>query len=267
MVVHKLYPRDASCFAVEREGQRLHGFDVVVKERPGILNELSSVFRGMKINIVRGCHSVRVGDEMAFFIAFDITGRDDSIVGLLREKLLGIEGVVDVGDAEKSGNIVSTKRIFPVLYLGLRGAVFGYGNLSGITLHLQETIGDAAASLVLYSLGMKAGERVYMLYSREYDLKTMESLLGFLKVNMFSSGWGIIDEQRVTRNQIVITVKNHWECEVIGKPGQKRKSDYLRGLLTGYFSAALKKKIATEEIISCKKEGEHTKTTFIIKTQ
>ncbi len=248
------FPLMLPSIVIEEENEELYGFEILAEDRTGLLYDIAKIFEDHGVYIKKFTHSDRRNKRLLLFLVFDVKGKGREILEPIREKLLTVKNILKVDEAPKYGSIVYTNKLAPITTLGYRSIVFGSANMIGLTKGLREHVGPDVANLILVSLGKMVGEKLYEIYEPIYKLTTVTSMIEFLRTIVAGTGWGTIEDVKISNNKITLVFRDLWECDLLGKMDEKPIASYSRGILIGFFTRGFKRHADVEQVYFKKKK-------------
>jgi predicted hydrocarbon binding protein len=260
---NKTFPFTVYPMMQDNYGDRLAGYDVIIRTRDPwvtglshIIFEVRKLLRKEGITPIMAYPSLPIDNEVMVFLVVDREERSleetDRIVFSLANTVKGIKSI------EKSGryrNIVYAKNFSPLTFLGGRSIIFGPASLKGVIVDSRKELGNNVARMLLSIIGRSLGEAVYEYYKGLGKFERISETLEFLKMILMTAGWGIVENYEVEKDQIIISVKDLWESEVLEKAGLNDNPSYFMGTLAGFFSKVFDKEVRVNLVIKRKKNG------------
>jgi predicted hydrocarbon binding protein len=254
-MVSKRYPKDLLC-SVYSPDRRLVEFVVKLKNVPGTIAKISNRLAEKGINILSGFHTAYPSEEAGtwgFFV--DLTKADvgpEEIAKQIGE--LDVTLDVKLSEAKFDGLIIDDLH-FPIVILGERSTVLKVETFGDMFGRLYETFGSGAA-VILYEMGVSAGENKAKNVSEKYGVNGLKALRIILAERV-AKGWGIpnIAEFNEERLEATISVQDLFECLPFKGKYKEGRSHFFRGYLTGVFHQLFRKDASTTEV-ECVAKGD-----------
>ena len=234
-----------------KKGRRLIGYEVDLKNVPGALKAVASIPEkyGLNIEYIETCRLI--GDVYSLFLAIDFTDVDKEVTPehILDEMKKNKTYILNAEIAPSIYDVIFPSKLCIKDIGGMRAILLGLGNMKGIINGIKKNMGIDMGSSFLYHLGYGVGKEIYNIYGKPYNLNTIDDAIALLSGLARGGGWADIHKEYANEKQVVITMDSLWECEVSGSnlSDEKPKSNYVRGILAGFFETMLHKKIVVRE--------------------
>ncbi len=230
-----------------KEGRNLIGFDVVLANRPGTLKFVSSLTEKHDLNIVyfEDCGISR--ETGRFFMAVDFTDKEFSPEDLIKELRENKDYVLNADISPSLSDIIFPSKFCVKDLGGMRALLIGQGNMKGIILGIKGNLGEEGGNAFLYHLGYGVGEEVYKVYAEPREIKDYAKGILLLEALTRGAGWADIIGYEGADDKIIIKLERLWECEIQKGIVDKPASNYMRGILAGFFKALLGKEVVVKE--------------------
>lgn len=237
--------------------RKLVEFSVRIKNVPGAIAEVSSCLAENGVNLLSGFHKADPSAKEATwgFIA-DLTGLKIK-PGELVDKIKALKVVLDASVVEARFNGLIVDEIhFPLRALGERSMLLRVETWGDMSSRLFEAFGSGA-SVILYEMGLKAGENKARNIIEKYRVDRVKALQIILAERV-AKGWGIpkIEEFNEEKLEATISVQDLFECLPYKGKCPQPKSHFFRGYLTGAFNQLFHKKASTKEVKCIAKADE-----------
>ncbi len=121
----------------------------------------------------------------------------------------------------------------------MRAILLGTGNMKGIIIGIKENLGEEGGNAFLYHLGYGVGEEVYKVYAEPVEIKDSAKGILLLEALARGAGWADIVGYKEEDDKIIVRFNRLWECEIQKGIVDKPASNYMRGILAGFFKALL----------------------------
>jgi len=243
-----------------KEGRDLVGYEILLANIPGALKTVSSIPEKYRLNIeyIETCSKAK--DIYRLFIAIDFTDADEGVTPetILNEYKKAKLYVIDVNIAPSIHNIIFPSRLCVKNIGGMRAILLGLGNMKGLISGIKRNMGPEMGSSFLYHLGYGVGRELYKIYAEPYNIKDIEEGITLLTALARGGGWLDVADKQITDNKIIIKMEQVWECEIpVNEHSEKSKtaSNYIRGILAGFFETLLQKRVVVKET-SCINRGD-----------
>ena len=230
-----------------KEGRQLIGFDIVLANMPGTLRFVSSLTEKHGLNIVYFEDCGISGETGRFFMAVDFTDKEVFPEDLLRELRKNKDYVVDADISPSLNDIIYPSKFCAKDLGGMRAILIALGNMRGTIQGIKKTLGDESGETVLYHLGYGVGEELYKVYAEPRGIKDFTKGILLLEALTRGAGWADIIGHEGAGDKIIIKFERLWECEIQKGIVDKPASNYMRGILTGFFKALLGKDLVIKE--------------------
>ena len=249
------FPREIGTF-VNGEKDKVHAFELLVKNRPGAIFEVGREFAEKNISILHFSHSDTKRDTAVIFVVGDFSKADISpsrILRKLKKKKLVLKAVY----ANRIGYVYYSRSMFPLTIDNNRAIIFGPANMKGLIYGLRRNLGNEVAFSLLYHIGFGVGEEIYLHYfrSKGYTYEWIDGIIQFLYFLLLSFGWGRIVSYEVDDDLITIDIEDLWECDFQRERSEHIGSHYFRGVLAGFFQLVYSKSVDVKEV-KCITKGD-----------
>ena len=227
-------------------GRNLVGYDVTLANIPGALKFVTSIPEKYGLNIVY-LEACGISEESGrFFIAIDL--KDGSITSeeLLKEFRGNRNFVISINISPTLEDIIFPSRFCIKDLGGLRAILLSLANMKGIILGIKKEMGSVGDTF-LYHLGHNVGEEIYRMYAEPRKINDVIKGVLLLEALARGAGWGDVTEYEKLNDKIIIRFEQLWECEIQKNITDKPASNYVRGILTGFFKSLLRREISVEE--------------------
>ena len=230
-----------------KKGRNLVGFEIVLRNVPGAMSYTFSLTKNYGLNGVY-IEECGISEESGrFFIAVDFTDKDIDPEALLAEFRGAKDYIVNADISPSLGDI-----IFPLKFCakdigGMRAILLGSGNMRGIILGIKESLGEDGGNTFLYHLGYGVGGELYKMYAEPMKIKDIRKGILLLEALARGAGWADIIGYELTGNKMIIRFDRLWECEIQKGRADKPASNYVRGILTGFFKALSDRDLVIKE--------------------
>jgi len=235
-----------------KEGRDLVGYEILLANIPGALKTVSSIPEKYRLNIeyIETCSKSK--EIYRLFIAIDFTDADEGVTPevILNEYKKAKLYVIDVNIAPSIHNIVFPSRLCVKNVGGMRAILLGLGNMKGLISGIKRNMGAEMGSSFLYHLGYGVGRELYKIYAEPYDIRDIDEGITLLTALARGGGWSDTVDKQISENKVIIKMEQLWECEIpVNEHGKKDKpaSNYVRGILAGFFETLLQKRVVVKE--------------------
>lgn len=242
---------------IYRPGRRICEFKIVLRNVPGAIAQSSELLYRHGINILSGFQEAR--DELFnwTFIA-DLTESEVESKELI-EELERLDKVVTVKCSEpKIEHLIIDNLHFPLIAQGERSLIFRSATLNGIMRTIRDIVGRDAGNIIIYQLGVRAGEDKIRHLKEYYKEFAPRDILDIALMERCVKGWCIaeimsLDEYSYTAE---IRAKGLFECVQPSTQRMDRQgSHFFRGYIAGLLTALWDRKISVEEV-ECMSRGK-----------
>ncbi|RLG40019.1 MAG: hypothetical protein DRO05_07450 [Thermoproteota archaeon] len=231
-------------------GKGIYGFHIKVENVPGVAASISQVAFNRGVNIVSFVPSIssREAEVASIFLAVDFYGKAESPSDFLND-LKQAPGVIDAQmiTPKAKGNVIVDEHFFPLIFSDSRAILFGLASLSILLRELRKVFNPKAVDSLLYHSGYTIGTRLYTVHAAKVKEMGDKEALELLQAFFLGAGWGRPEVIRVSENSITLRFYDLWECEVMKGFVQEPASHYVRGIIAGYMTLALRKIIEVTE--------------------
>ena len=230
-----------------KKGRELVGFDIVLPNIPGTLRYICSITEKYGLNIVyiEECGISR--ESGRFFIVIDFTDKDIAPETLLTEFRKAKKYVYSADFSSSLNDIIYPKSFCSKDIGGVRAILLAVAGMKGIIIGIREHLGEEGGNTLLYHLGYGDGVESYKVYAMSMGIENVTDAISLLAALSKGTGWADIIGYEATDNKITIRLEKLWECEIQKDTVDKPASNYMRGLLAGYFKSLLKKEVIVKE--------------------
>ncbi len=125
---------------------------------------------------------------------------------------------------------------------------------------LSSVYGEGSKSILVF-LGKKMGRRMSETWEEHLRPKTLEDLTKIFCQFMSTGGWGELEPDKITEEEIIVKVNYNIAAEI--EPPTRHICYFLNGILSGFGEFALYR--ASVEEVECMVEGKKEKCVFVIK--
>jgi predicted hydrocarbon binding protein len=224
--------------------KNLVGYDIILLNKPGALKFAASIPEKYGLNIVY-FDACGISEEYGnFFLVVDFTDKDTSPQILLDEFRKNKEYIMDANMSPTLYDIIYPSRFCIKDIGGMRAILFLLGNMMGIIQGIKTNLGKREGESLLYHLGFGVGKEIYRIHAEPRGIQEVEDAVKLIVALCIGGGWGDVLDYEIKDKKIIVRVDKLWECE-IQKEGPA--SHYVRGILGGFFSQLLKKRVAAVE--------------------
>ncbi len=220
-------------------------------DRP-VLSEIVKAIEDEGARVLGGIQG-SVGTEYTamFVIELPPGSRADGI----RSKMAGIEGVQEVHiHGSKVGDLWVNDALNGLLLMGARAGVIPIDSTRALFEAVRRYWGPAGEAF-LYHMGVAAGKDSHQKLAAIANLggrEMLELFLGILKTCGWIA-WYEIVEFSEEAGRAVVRLRGSFECT--GQHGGTKRSNILRGILTGFISAIWRTPTVGEEV-KCEAIGD-----------
>ena len=249
------YPKDIFCELYSPD-RRFVEFVVEKRNVPGALARVSSEIAKQGINILSGllaAYPEEPASTWSFFADFTEAKIKPE---QLAETLRGLDVVLNVRFAESKYHSLAIDNLhFPLRVSGERSVTFRVESIGDMFHRLHEVFGPGAA-IMLYEMGVKAGEGKIEAVRRNYRVDG-QTALDIVMMERIAKGWGIpeIKEFNKEKAEATIKVKELFECLPFKDRFKQARSNFFRGYLEGVLRQLFKKDVSTTEV-ECIAKGD-----------
>ncbi len=239
---------------------RLGGFMVVAEDEDRVMRKVLDICStyNAKLIYLNFMLDWKKGDKV-FTLFYDLTGCDTPLEKIAEEvkALKAVKEVVEI-DQKVKGFIVDTTSSILTLG-GLRGVFMRAPLWLNLVQKVREKFGSAGEAF-LYHTGLDmgvSGAKEHLKVAEALGLKGPEQIITLLGASIFSTvGLGSMKIEKYTLNQphLLISVYRSFECEV-APATSKPYSQLIRGIIAGYLTHVLNKKMRVEEV-ECFAKGD-----------
>lgn len=244
------------------EGRKLIGYEIILKNIPGALRRISAIPEkyGLNIEYIETCAVSR--EIYILFLAIDFTDADENVTPeLILDEYRKIRSyIINVNIAPSLHNIIYPSRLCIKDIGGMRAILLGLGNMRGIINGIKKNMGADMGKTFLFHLGYGVGREIYNIYGKPYGVKSLIEGVTLLTALVRGGGWADISVEEERENLIILKTEHLWECEVSIEEKDvdiKPASNYVRGILTGFFEALSRRKVVVKETMCIRKRDPH----------
>jgi len=216
------------------------------------LSEIMGVLEEQGARVLGGIQGV-VGPEFAAMFVVEL--RKGARADELRARVAGIEGVLEVrASGSRVGDLWVNDVLNGLLLMGDRAGVIPLDSTRSLFEAVRRYWGPAGEAF-LYHMGVAAGKDSYQKLAKIASLdgrEMLELFLGALKSCGWIS-WYEIAEFSEQSGRAVVRLRGSFECS--GQRGETKRSNILRGILTGFISAIWRTPTVGEEV-KCEAIGD-----------
>lgn len=247
------YPKETMGYYFNPK-KKLYVGSVVLKDVPGALASVAAAVGKEGVNLVATEQASMDGGKTSAWGFFAETG-DSYDVNKLRALLARTNNVLKVEVAEGSSGVVVDKKHYPFRFSsGQQAMSFRREVVVDMFSRIRKIFGSGA-NLVIYEMGVAAGEsdgRELVAYMGQ---SLVESNLPDLVYLYAAQGWGLPELVEISLQPFRATIrfKDSFECAYT--KSAVPNSHYLRGHLAGINSAILGKKVKSVET-KCVAKGD-----------
>ena len=231
-------------------GKGVYGFHIRAKNVPGIAANISQVAFKREVNIVSFIPSIssREAETASIFLAVDFYEKEISPSDFLSD-LKATPGVIDVEliPPKAKGNVLVDDHFFPLIFSDSRVIMFGLASLSVLFREARKVFSPDTIDSLMYHSGYAVGTRLFTVYASKIPELTGREALDLLQAFFLGAGWGRSEIVRVTESSLTIRFHDLWECEIMKGLVEKPASQYVRGILAGYMTLALRRMVEVHE--------------------
>lgn len=227
-------------FGFYSPGRELVEFIIELRNEPGAMAEVAEELAKRNVNILSGLHSARPGEARASWSFFaDFTGaglRPDEAAEAL-EKLPSVLSVKLV-KAKFDGLIIDDEH-FPLLVFGERSLTLRVETMAKMFARLREVLG-APANVLIYEMGVKAGEAKAESLRQKYGIKGRKALEAILAERV-AKGWAVPKILRYDEEKFLVEVEAEGLFECLPFKGKLKEPNglFFKGYLTGVLTVLL----------------------------
>lgn len=235
-------------FGVYSPNRELVEFIVELRNVPGAIAGVSEELAKHKVNILSGLHSARPREPKAAWSFFaDFTGaslRPDEAAETLK-KLPSVSRVRLV-KAKFDGLIIDDEH-FPLLVFDERSLTLRVETMAKMFARLREVLG-APANVLIYEMGVKAGEAKAESLSQKYGVKGREAL-EIVLAERVAKGWAAPKIIRYDEEKFLVEIEAEGLFECFPFKGKLKEPNglFFKGYLTGALTVLLGEKPVVAE--------------------
>jgi len=231
-------------------GKGIYGFHIRVENVPGVAAKISQAAFKREVNIVSFIPSIsgQEAETASIFLAVDFYGKIVSPTDFLSD-LKNTPGVIDVQliSPKAKGNVLVDDHFFPLVFSESRVILFGLASLSVLLVEARKVFSPGSFDSLMYHSGYAVGTRLFTVYVSKIPDLTGREALELLQAFFVGAGWGRSEIVRMTERSITIRFHDLWECEIMKGHVDKPASQFVRGILAGYMTLALRKIVEVTE--------------------
>lgn len=241
----KLNPKEVLC-AEQHPDAKLIEISVKMRRMPGVFIKVVRTLYERRVGLFSGFHTVSREDDTALIGAFIDISKSDAQAKDIATDLESIEGVLEVNVSdEKFNELMIDSLHFPLLVSGERSFTFRVETFGRIVESLYEKFGTGAA-VVLYQMGVSAGEDKAMSVLNKHSMNKLEALKLIL-AERTAKGWCMAEVAEFNSDGATLIVRELFECLPFkGKKGEAF-SQFFRGYLAGVFKHVLNESVSVVE--------------------
>jgi len=229
--------------------KNIYGFELVVRNRPGILYVIGKEFKDRNINILHIMHSDTTKDVVNIYVVGDFSEAISSPEELIREFMENKDLFIKVSLAKKALDFIFSTSLFPIMINFNRVVVIGPAFIEGILHNLRKNLGHEMALSILYHLGYSIGQQGFTRYAVPLKLtpEKLDDLMALIDALFVSHGWARVKKYEVRGNEIIIDFEDNWECSFQDKE-DPFGSHFFKGVLAGIFQRLYNKQVEIKEV-------------------
>ncbi len=230
---------------IKVNGKRIVWFSILMDNVPGMLEKVTDVFARYKANILWGMlHAAEKPDEAWWCFYTDLTNLN---LQRIVEEVEGIPGVKYVFQGEDSfGNYMfdfyHTKITMNSEYLLIFRRKWLINLFEGIYRW------GSGGQVFVYTLGLKGGEESYPYWRKVLGIDRAEltdaAIAILVMMGWISHGSATVD---IDKGEAVVKLYGNFECEPFKNELKEPRSQFIRGVINGFFSSMFKAECETVE--------------------
>jgi|GEM_PF-394028 len=232
-------------------GKIVYCFTIIMEskviETPGLLSRMLESFKRRGISLVHIKASRQYKDQPPVLVLFaDMTKRLEALSDIVRE-LKAMEYVKQVIiSAPLFNGFALETNLFPLTLLGERVIILRRTLYEAFLKELRSILGSGYASLMYYT-GLEMGRKAFR-YHYEIAGRDLKNTIAISEAIFRIVGYGIMKilELDLSIGRARIRVHHCFECEIFKNSG-KPSSHLIRGMIAGWFSELLRRRVKAIE--------------------
>ncbi|MDW8033395.1 MAG: V4R domain-containing protein [Nitrososphaerota archaeon] len=249
----KLNPKEVLCYEYLPNAKVIE-WSLKSKNIPKILNIALNILADKGVRFLSGFQSINRDDNTVIIGGFiDIS--DSKIKAEdIKNILKNVEGVIEVNISDQTfdGLIIDTLH-FPLQVSGERSFTFRVETFGGILKRLYDKFGTGAA-VILYEMGVAAGESKARSIMKKYRLDKSK-ILKLIMAERAAKGWCISEVVEFSSRNVILVVRDLFECLPFKGKQENAVSQFFRGYLTGLLRQIFNKDVTVTEV-ECVAKGD-----------
>ncbi|MEM2816192.1 MAG: V4R domain-containing protein [Candidatus Bathyarchaeia archaeon] len=235
-------------------GRRLCGLLFKLEPRRGILEELSDIsFKAGAVELYVNFSMPFTGESIMSGVVFlDSTNMNISVDDLA-EKMRSVSGVKSIKIIKPTvEGLIADYMNHRLMLAGERAIIIRRSIYAGISKRMREQFGTAGEAF-LFHLGHNAGMeygKSHLEMAKKLGISDPAEIIKSVNLPLFSAvGFGRPEIIEITTHpsfKAIVRVYDCFECET-GMESKKPYSQFTRGMLAGYLSSLLNKRVLVEE--------------------
>ena len=232
---------------IYKDKESLVGFDIVLVNKAGALESITSIAKDCRINIYYIEIQSLTRDRYDLFVICDFNGSKCSPEEFINELKKKVEYVKEIVISPEFKNI-----IFPSVYKPMkmgfsRAIAFPEVSMKGLITMIKKNLGVDPGNTLLYYVGYGIGQKAFEMYIKPLDIRGIEDLERFFVILFRGSRWGDVSEFALEDDKIILKLVDLWEFEIQKGTVDKPASHLFRGILAGFFGELIGKKVDVKE--------------------
>lgn len=261
--VLKLNPKDVLC-SEHLPNAKIIEWSIKARNAPGIIAPIMNTLTEKGCGFLSGFQSIDWNENTILMGGFIDLSASKLRAEDIKKALEKIKGVLEVNIYEEmfDGLIIDGLH-FPLRVSGERSFTLRVETFGGILKRLYEKFGTGAA-VILYEMGVTAGESKAKSIAKKYRLDKLSSLR-LMMAERSAKGWCRAEVAEFNNRRATIIVSDLFECMPFKGKQDNAVSQFFRGYLAGIFSQLYNKSVSVTEVECVAKGNPACK--FIVETK
>ncbi len=149
--------------------------------------------------------------------------------------------------APEEPGLLIDKYHFPITYGAGRAVLFDIETLSSMFDEIKRQWGSAGEAFIYY-LGYIGGKSFAKHFSEKYRELNERKIYIIMRDTIQAYGYGLVDKVEKTDNEVIIRVRDLFECKPVEGKRTSPNSHFFRGYVSGIASVMLNRDMLAEEV-------------------
>jgi predicted hydrocarbon binding protein len=249
----KPIPKDVLC-AEYLPNIKVVEWSLKARNAPNMLTSVINALGEKGVRFLSGFQSIDWNENVLLIGGFIDVSASKIKIEDIKKTLEKIEGVlmVNIHDDTFDGLIID-KLHFPLRVSGERSFTFRVETFGSMLARLYERFGTGAA-VILYEMGIAAGESKAKSVTKKYRLDKLKTLKLILEERS-AKGWCMAEIVEFSSKKVMLVVNDLFECVPFKGKQENAVSQFFRGYLTGICRQIYGKDISVTET-ECVAKGD-----------